>query len=201
MDQMASDVRALMSALEIEEAILVGLSMGGYVALAFYRNYPGAVRAMVLADTRASADTAESRARRLKAAEKAVREGASAIADDILPMLLGRSTIESRPEVVSRVRSMIDANDPNGIAAAQRGMAHRPDSTYILAGINCPVAILVGSEDVLTPVSEAEALRNGIPHSTMRVIQGAGHLPNIEDPAQFNSAVSEFIRGLKKTDQ
>jgi pimeloyl-ACP methyl ester carboxylesterase len=80
-------------------------------------------------------------------------------------------------------------------------MAHRPDSTYILAGINCPVAILVGSEDVLTPVSEAEALRNGIPHSTMRVIQGAGHLPNIEDPAQFNSAVSEFIRGLKKTDQ
>jgi 3-oxoadipate enol-lactonase len=201
MDRMAADVRGLMSALDIEEAVLVGLSMGGYVSLAFYRNYPGAVRGMVLADTRASSDTHEARARRLASAEKAEREGASAIADDMVPLLLGRSTIEHKPEVVSRVRKMIEANSPAGIAAAQRGMAERQDSTYILAGIDRPTLIIVGSEDSLTPVSEAEALRNGIPHSQLIVIKDAGHLTNLEQPAEFNSALSEFFGAVQKADR
>jgi 3-oxoadipate enol-lactonase len=201
MDRMAADVRGLMSALDIEEAVLVGLSMGGYVSLAFYRNYPGAVRGMVLADTRATADTHEARKRRLDSAEKAEREGASAVADDTLPLLLGRSTIEHKPEVVSRVRGMIEANSPAGIAAAQRGMAERPDSTYILAGIDRPTLIIVGSEDSLTPVAEAEALRNGIPHSQLCLIKDAGHLTNLEQPAEFNSALSEFLVQVQKAER
>ena len=103
MDQMAADVRELMSALDIDRAALAGLSMGGYIALAFCRNYPEAVRALVLADTRASADTREARDRRLKSAEKAEREGARAIADDMIPLLLGRSTVARRPDIVERV--------------------------------------------------------------------------------------------------
>lgn len=199
MDQMAADVRGLMSVLDVDRAVLVGLSMGGYVSLAFYRNYPDAVRAMVLADTRASADTHEARERRLKSAERAERDGSRAIADDMVPLLLGRTTLESRAAVIERVRSMIEGNSPGGIAGAQRGMAQRRDSTYILAGISFPMQIIVGSEDVLTPVPEAETLRAGIGGARLRVIEGAGHLSNMEQPGEFNAALIEFITSLDET--
>ena len=193
MSEMASDVRGLMAALSIDEAVLVGLSMGGYVALAFFRNYPGAVRALVLSDTRASADTEEARQKRLSFAERAEREGVTAIGEDMIPLLLGSTTLATRPDLNERIRTMIERNSPAGVAAAQRGMAERLDSTYILVGIDCPTLILVGSEDTLTPVAEAEALRNGIPHSQLQVIPNAGHLPNIEQPLAFNQAVGEFL--------
>jgi pimeloyl-ACP methyl ester carboxylesterase len=196
MEQMAADVRGLMSGLDIERATIVGLSMGGYVALAFYREYPDAVRALVLADTRASADTHAARERRLQSAEKAEREGAAAIADDMVPLLLGESTRQTRPDIAARVRAMIEGNAPHAISAAQRGMAMRRDSTYILAAIDFPTLIIVGAEDQLTPVAEAESLRDGIRGARLRVIEGAGHLSNIERPAEFNRALTEFIESL-----
>lgn len=198
MDQMAADVRGVMSALDVDQAVLVGLSMGGYVSLAFYRNYPDAVRAMVLADTRASADTHAARERRLKSAERAEREGARAIAEDMVPLLLGRTALEKQPSVVERVRKMIEANSPQGIAGAQRGMAERRDSTYILPGIDFPVLIIVGSEDTLTPVAEAESLRNTIRGARLRVIEAAGHLSNMERPEEFGAVLTEFIESLKE---
>jgi len=196
MDQMAADVRGLMSVLDIEKAVLVGLSMGGYIALAFYRNYPEAVRALVLADTRASADTHEARLRRLKSADKAETVGSKAIADDMVPMLVGRTTLESRASIVERVRSMIEANSPQGIAGAQRAMAARRDSTSILAGVDFPVLIVVGSEDTLTPIAEAENLRNAIPVARLQVIEAAGHLSNLEQPTEFNATLLRFIESL-----
>jgi pimeloyl-ACP methyl ester carboxylesterase len=196
MDEMAADVRALMAVLNLEKAVLVGLSMGGYIALALYRNYPEIFRALVLADTRASGDTNEARERRLKSAEKAEVDGSKAIAWDMVPLLLGRSTLDNRPSVVQRVQAMIESNTPQGIAGAQRGMAERRDSTYILGGIDFPVLIVVGSEDTLTPVAEAESLRNGIPGARLRVIEGAGHLSNMEQPDQFNTTLIEFIETL-----
>lgn len=197
MDQMAADVRGLMAALEIDRAVLVGLSMGGYISLALYRNYPDAVQAMVLADTRASLDTHTARERRLKSAEKAERDGASVIADDMISLLLGRTTLEKRPSIVERVRKMIEANSPQGIAAAQRAMAERRDSTYILAGIDFPTLIMVGDEDALIPVSEAESLLAGIRGARLEVIEGAGHLSNLEQPEKFNSVLIDFINWLQ----
>jgi pimeloyl-ACP methyl ester carboxylesterase len=199
MDQMAEDVRALMSRLEIDRAVLVGLSMGGYISFAFYRNYPEAVLAMVLADTRASGDSAEGHERRLKSAEKAERLGARAIADDMVPVALAESTVSSRPEIVQRMRVMAEANSPKGIAAAQRAMAGRQDSIYILAAIDFPVLIIAGSDDKLTPVAEAEAMRDGIPHARFHVIEGAGHLSNLERPEEFNSALSDFIQQIVRS--
>ena len=196
MDQMASDVRGLLTSLEIERATLVGLSMGGYISLAFYRDYPEAVEAMVLADTRATADGDASREKRLKSAEKAERDGVGAIADELIPQLLGSSTLRRKPEVADRVRSMIEANSPSGIAGAQRGMAARLDSTPILGSIDRPALIIVGDEDLITPVAEAEALRDGIRDSRLIVIKGAGHLSNIERPQEFSAALSDFIRLL-----
>jgi pimeloyl-ACP methyl ester carboxylesterase len=189
----------LLSLLNVDRAVLVGLSMGGYIALAFYRNYPDAVRAMLLADTRASADTHEARTRRLKSAARAETEGSHAIAEDMVPLLLGHTTKESRPSIVERVREMIEANSPDGIAAAQRAMARRRDSTYILPAIDFPVLIIVGSEDALTPPEEAESLRSGIPRAHLRVIESAGHLSNLEQPEQFNEALVEFMKSVEQT--
>lgn len=198
MDRMAADVRALMSALDITQAVLVGLSMGGYISLAFYRNYPEAVRAMVLADTRATSDTPEARERRLKSAEKVEREGPQAIADDMIPLLLGNTSLTSRPQIVERVRSMIEANTPAGIAGAQRGMADRNDSTDLLGRIDFPLLVVVGSEDTLTPVKEAESLLGKVKTAEMRIIESAGHLSNLEQPQQFNAILRTFIESLER---
>jgi 3-oxoadipate enol-lactonase len=196
MSQMASDVHELMKALEIDKAVLVGLSMGGYVALSFYRYFPEVVRALVLADTRSTADAEEARANRLLSAEKAVREGAAAIADETTPKLLGDTTINTNPGLVKLVHSIQAANSPDGIAAAQRGMAVRADSTELLPQIDCPVLIIVGREDKLTPVAEAEVMHKGISNSQLRVIEKSGHLSNMETPDEFNKALAEFLKSL-----
>jgi len=192
-DEMAADVRGLMTALDIDRAALAGLSMGGYIALAFFRNYPEAVRGLVLADTRAGADTLEARERRLNSALKAEREGSRAIGDDMIPLLLGRTTLETRPSVVKRVRRMIESTSPQGIAAAQRAMAERRDSTNMLSVIDVPALIVVGSEDTLTPVTEAERMCGGIRGARLRIIDSAGHLSNLEHPEEFNAALIDFI--------
>ena len=196
-DEMAADVRGLMTALEIDRAVLAGLSMGGYIALAFFRNYPEAVRGLVLADTRAGADTPEARGRRLNSALKAEREGSRAIGEDMVPLLLGRTTMETRPSVVEKVRMIIEGNSTQGIAGAQRAMAERRDSTNMLPVIDVPVLIVVGSEDTLTPVAEAERMRNGIRGAWLRIIDDAGHLSNLEKPEEFNAALTEFIESIK----
>ena len=196
MEQMAADVRGLMSSLGISKAAFVGLSMGGYVTLAFYRNYHELVSAMVLADTRATADTEEARQRRLKSAVRAENEGSRAIAEDMIPLLLGSTTIESRPSITERVRAMIEANSPIGIAAAQRGMSERRDSTDLLQNIDIPVLVVVGTEDKLTPVAEAESMHNGIPGAQLRIIDAAGHLSNLENPEKFNREITEFLTTL-----
>jgi pimeloyl-ACP methyl ester carboxylesterase len=192
-DEMAADVRGLMTALEIDRAVLVGLSMGGYIALAFFRNHPEAVRGLVLADTRAGADTQEARERRLSSAMKAEREGSRAIGEDMIPLLLGQTTIETRPSVVEKVRTMIEGNSPQGIAGAQRAMAERRDSSNMLSVIDVPVLIVVGSEDTLTPVAKAERMQNGIRGALLRIIDDAGHLSNLEQPEEFNAALIDFI--------
>jgi pimeloyl-ACP methyl ester carboxylesterase len=192
-EQMASDVRGVMHALRIQQAVLVGLSMGGYITFAFFRGYPECVRAMVFADTRATADTSEARERRLKSAEKAGREGSAAIADDMVPLLLGASSLSSRPDLIARTREMIEGNPPSGIAAAQRAMAARRDSTDLLPQINLPVMVIVGSEDTLTPPADARILHRNIKGSRFELIEGAGHLSNLEQPSQFNAALTSFL--------
>jgi pimeloyl-ACP methyl ester carboxylesterase len=124
---------------------------------------------------------------------KAEREGSRAIGEDMIPLLLGRTTLETRPSVVERVRTMIEGNSPQGIAAAQRAMAERRDSTNMLSVIDIPALIVVGSEDTLTPVAEAERMCGGIRGAHLRTIDNAGHLSNLEQPEEFNAALIDFI--------
>lgn len=193
MPEMAADVAALMDELHIERATLGGLSMGGYVALAFYQRFPERVRALVLADTKAQGDTPEAREVREQQALKATREGMQPIADAMLPKLLAPETLAAQPNTVARVREMILSTKPVGAAAAQRGMAAREDRTELLSRIKVPTLILVGSEDAITPPDVAAELHRSIRGSRLEIINGAGHVSNLERPAEFTNALKHFL--------
>ena len=197
MEEMARDVVALLDELEIERVTLCGLSMGGYVTLAFYRRFPLRVRALVLADTRPQADTLDARRNREEQAGKILKEGMESIADDFLKKVLTAATLDEKPWTTARVREMITQTDPQGAANALRGMAARPDQTGFLEEILAPTLILVGSEDKITPPKDAELMRREIRGSRLEVIEGASHLSNIERPAEFNRALLDFLEALQ----
>jgi 3-oxoadipate enol-lactonase len=196
MEMFADDVAGLMDSLGIQEAVLCGLSMGGYAAFAFLRKYPQRVSGLILADTRPGADGPEAQANRENVARIAETQGTGAIADLQVPRVLSEYTRQHHPEVELRVRQMIDTATAQGIAAASRGMAQRADSTELLAGIKCPTLVIVGEQDVLTPPSVAQEFVAQIPGAQCVVIQHAGHLSNLEQPEAFLQTVRGFLGSL-----
>ena len=194
MNRMAQDVAQLMDHLEISRAVVAGLSMGGYVALAFYKQFPSRVRALVLADTRAQADTPEAKQTRAQQAEKALSEGMAGIADAMLPKLLTPETVSKRPEIVKRVRDMMLKTKPEGTAAALLGMAEREDQTDLLSRITTKTLILVGAEDAITPVADSEKMHSAIGGSRLVILENAGHVSNLERTGEFNDALMDFLR-------
>jgi 3-oxoadipate enol-lactonase len=193
MNRMAQDVAALLDHLEISRAVVGGLSMGGYVALAFYKQFPSRVRSLILADTRAQADTEEGKQTRFQQADKALAEGMAGIADSMLPKLLTPETVSKRPEVVKRVRDMMLKTKPEGAAGALLGMAEREDQTALLSQVSCPTLILVGREDPITPVADSEKMNREISGSRLVVIENAAHVSNLERTDQFNEELLRFL--------
>lgn len=196
MDIFADDLAALLNELQIERATICGLSMGGYAAFAFYRKYANRVKALLLADTRATADTEEGKQGRYEMAELARKSGAEALVEPMMPKLLGATSLQSKPALVERVQQMIRAAQAEGIAQALLGMAQRADATDMLAQITCPTLIIVGSEDKLTPPSDAEKMSQAIPSAQLEVIAQAGHLSNLEQSEAFNRLVADFLNRL-----
>lgn len=192
-DDHAGDVIDLLDRLHIEDAVIGGLSMGGFVAFALFRHAPHYFRGFVLADTRSPADTPEGREGRLRLLDLLEAKGPAAIADDMLPKLLGPTTRATRPAVLEAVRSMVLSNTSEAIAAAIRVLMSRPDSTPILTSIRVPTLIVVGDEDTLTPVSAAEEMHSRIAGSVLVRIPAAGHLPNLEQPDAFDAALARFL--------
>jgi len=198
MEAMAAEVAALMDALGISRAIIGGLSMGGYVALAFYRNFPARVKALVLADTRPQPDTEEGKRIRAQQVEQVLASGMSPIVDAMLPKLLSPETVSKRPEVVKRIRDMMFQTKPAGAAAALQGMASRDNQTELLGRIRVPTLILVGREDAITPVQDSETMHARIGGSRLVIIENAGHVSNIERPEEFNKALAAFLTGISE---
>lgn len=194
MDAMARAVLEHMDGEGIDRAVIGGLSMGGYVTLALHRLAPDRFSGMILADTRATADTDQQREGRRAMIETVRTKGPSAIADEMLPKLLGATTQRDRPEVATRVRSVIESNRSDAIAGALEAMMGRPDSTAQLAGISVPTLILCGDEDTLTPPSDSEALHRAIAQSRLVMLPGAGHLSSLETPDAFSKALSTFLQ-------
>jgi 3-oxoadipate enol-lactonase len=196
MDRYADDVVGVLDTLHITRAVVVGLSMGGYIAFAMWRRHRERIRAFVLADTRATADTAETMARRRELIELAQTQGMSAVANAQITGLVGKTTRERRPDIYDAMHRMIAQAHPSGVIGAVQALMGRPDSTETCATIDVPTLVVCGDEDVLTPPKEVATLAESIRGSRLEVLQGAGHLTNVERPAAFNTVLSEFLASL-----
>lgn len=193
LDDYAGDVLDLLDRLRIEEAVVAGVSMGGYLAFALFRHAPRYFQGLILADTRSQADSPEAVEGRKRFLSAIREKGAGAAADEMLPKLLGETTHRERPQVVERVRSLIMASSAPAIAGALTAIMTRPDSTSLLSSIHCPTLIVVGEEDTLTPPAMSRDLQRGIAGSELAVIRKAGHLASLEQPRTFNAELARFL--------
>ncbi len=193
-DDYAGDIIDLLDQLGIKkDAVVCGLSMGGYTTFAIYRHAPTYFRAMVLADTRSQGDSAEAVAARKNMQQLAREKGQGAVADALLPKLLCDATRAGKPAVVNHVRAQITGNSVESIVGALTALMTRPDSTPMLRSLRIPVQIIVGAEDALTPPALSEQMHKDIPGSELVVIPGAGHMSNMEQPDAFNDALGRFL--------
>lgn len=196
MEKIADDAVALLDHLGVSRAVACGLSMGGYAAFALVRRHPDRLKGLVLADTRPGADSDAARTARAAQADKVRKEGSAALADAVLPKLVGETSHKQRPELLARLRETIAANPRRGIADALAGLAARADSTSTLREIRVPTLVVCGAEDAITPLSESEAMVRGIAGSRLEVVPDAGHLSSLENPDRFNDALRNFLAGL-----
>jgi 3-oxoadipate enol-lactonase len=192
-DDYAGDVIDLLDGLHIADAVIGGLSLGGYVTFALFRHAPRYFRGMVLADTRSQADSPEGLEARRQMLALVRDRGPEAVAADLLPKLLGPTTQREAPEVAAHVRDLILASSGDAIAAAVTALMTRPDSTPQLPAIHCPTLILVGEEDTVTPPALSEGMHQAISGSELVTVARAGHLASLEQPEAFNAALARFL--------
>jgi 3-oxoadipate enol-lactonase len=196
MDDYALDTLALMDALDLDRAVVGGLSLGGYITFALFRLAPERIDGMILADTRSTSDSEDGVRARRALLETVRSHGATAVADEMLGKLLGDTTRRERPDLVAHVRRLIEANPTSGLEAAIYALMRRPDSTPDLPRIDCPTLVIVGQEDVVTPIDDAEPLHRTIKDSRLAVLPRAGHLSNLEAPEEFSHTITEWVASL-----
>lgn len=195
-DDYAVDVIDVLRDLGIPSAVVGGCSMGGYATFALLRRAPELASAVILVDTRAGADTPEGRANRRNLLAVVDREGPSGVGREMMPKLLGRTTLNERPEIEPFVRRLIKQQSAIALRGAIRRMMNRPDAAAGLHAVNVPTLVVVGDEDVLTPPDEAERMASLIPKAQLAVLSRVGHLPSLEDPRQFNETLNTFLSQL-----
>lgn len=193
LDYFAADLAAQLDDLGIDRAIIGGVSLGGYVAMAFLRLFPERVAGLLLVDTKAAADGEDARAGRLAFAERAEAEGVGWVAAAMQDRLLGPKALASQPQTVAWVHEAIRSAQPATLAWAQRAMAVRPDSRDLLAEFSGPALVVVGSDDVLSTVAEAEAMADSMPAGQVRVIAETGHFAALEDTATVAAVVGDWL--------
>lgn len=197
LDDLADDVHQMLGRIDALPCVIGGLSMGGYVSLAFAKKYPNDLKGLVLIDSKAAGDTPEGKQAREKMAETARTAGARAVADQMFPKVLSANTAESQPDVAAKVRTIMEHCPPATIAHASLAMRDRDDHTGDLPSIPVPTLILVGEDDALTPPDVAEAMHRLIPRSVLRVVPDAGHLTPMERPALVSQTLVEFVEKVE----
>lgn len=196
MDDYAGDVIDLLGELNIASAVIGGCSMGAYAAMAVARLAPKLLRGLVLIDTRASADTPEGRANRRTMLALLDREGPSGVARDMMPKLLGKTTLDQRHDVEPVVRRLVKGQSVAALRGGIQRMMERPDASATLQQVTTPMLVIVGEEDVLTPPDEARKIAALNPKAQLHVIPRAGHLPSLEDPQSLNEILERFLAAL-----
>jgi pimeloyl-ACP methyl ester carboxylesterase len=192
----AADIARVMDHADVGRAPLIGVSIGGYILFELWRKSRGRIAALGLCNTKAPADTAEGRAGRLQAANDVLERGTEPFFESMIPRVLGKSTRESRPDLVEGALRMMRQMSPADVAQVQRGMAERPDSVETLKTINVPTLLVTGDEDLMTGVNEAELMRQHIPGSQLKVIPKAGHYSPWECPDSAAILLRQFLDGL-----
>ncbi len=193
MDQYAEDMKALLDSINVKQAVVGGISMGGYITLAFAAQYPDRVTGLILANTRAVPDTEEGKQTRLTNAERVRVNGTAFLVDTMAPKMLGPS---AKADTMYTVRSIMIRQRKPGVRSALLGMAARPDRTPLLRFIAAPTLIITGPADTLVPSSDSDAMHDMIPNSTLITIPEAGHLSNLDKADAFNDALREFYSRL-----
>ena len=197
-DTLAADVHALLKSIGALPCVVAGLSMGGYVALAFARQFAGDLKGLMLIDTRADGDSPQARESRNKNIDLVREKGPKAIADAMIPRLLAPGADEGRPELARSLRKMIEASPATTIEHALVALRDRPDYTPLLAKIKVPTLVIVGDGDQITPVDIAEGMHKAIPGAKLTIVRGAGHMTPIEQPAQVSQAMRQFVGMLRQ---
>jgi pimeloyl-ACP methyl ester carboxylesterase len=199
LETFAQDIAHLLDRLEVDGIVLGGLSMGGQIVMEFHRLFPHRIRALVLADTSPRAESADGKKLRNDTADRLLREGMPPFADEVLPKMIAPYNVEALPAVAEQVLGMMRRSSPEGAAAALRGRAERPDYVEMLRRIAVPTLVVVGRDDEFTPISDARLMHERIPDATLVVVEGAGHMPNLERPAEFNGALERFLSSVADT--
>ncbi|MBL7938680.1 MAG: alpha/beta fold hydrolase [Flavobacteriales bacterium] len=198
MQTFARDLCALLDERGIDRAVVCGLSMGGYVALTFLSLWPERVQALVLCNTKATADTPEAREARHETARNAKQKGVAVIARGMIGKVLSLHTRTEKPELVAQVGSMMARQSPEAVAAASLGMAERPDRMVMLPSIDVPTLVITGEADELMPITTSKVMAEAIPGAKLVVLPNAGHLSNLEAPELFNTTVRDFLASLPR---
>lgn len=193
----ARELLQLLDTLNIDSALVAGVSMGGYVAMTVARIAPQRVRGLILIDTREVADTQEGRKGRLRSIEIARKRGVGPIVDEMLPKMLTPATLAREDDRAIRTRAIMKSATREGVLTALQAMADRPDSTDVLRNLDVPVLIVVGSYDGVTPPPDAERMRSLVKNGTLVEIDDAAHLSNLEQPRQFNRAIESFLEAFR----
>lgn len=196
MEKHAADLARLCDTAGIQRAAFAGISIGGYILFEFWRRHADRVAALVLGDTRATPDTPEGRANRLKSVTEVQLHGPATFIEGMAPKLLGESTRKNRPDVARAALAIMNESSVAGIGALQQGMAERPDSVPTLKTVGVPTLVLVGEEDTLTPVNDAEQIRAGIAGSRLVKVAAAGHFSPFEQPEFVGRELRGFLDAL-----
>ncbi len=194
MTQFAEDIHGLLQQIHPGPVVLIGHSMGGYVALAFARQFPSQLRGLVLVGTKAGNDTPEGAAGRRATAEKVKTEGSKVVVDAMAPKMLAASNLDGK--MAEQVRAIMAPSKPQGVIAALLGMAERPDSTAMLAGIATPTLVITGADDTIIPPAESEKLAKAIRGAQLTMIPHAGHLVAFEQADEFNRVLKKWLDGI-----
>ena len=194
-ESLADDVHALLSAIGALPCVLAGLSMGGYVALAYAGKYPDDLRGLVLVDTKAEADTEEGRQGRQKMIDLVRKDGSKAVADLMMPKMLAAESA-ARPQLAGSLRAMMESCPPKTIEHALAAMRDRPDRVGELGSIKVPALVIVGDADAITPPAVAESMAKKIPGADLVTIRGAGHMSPMEQPESVTGALQTFLEKL-----
>lgn len=197
-DSMADVVAEFITTLGIAKAVVGGLSMGGYIAMALARRHANKLAGLILADTRADPDDPTARGNRDKAIALTKEKGVPALFETMLPKVLSDQTRNTKPDVVERVKSLAARQSVEGVTAALAALRDRPDANSGLSAIKVPTLVLVGEFDAVTPPLAAANMSVQIPGSKLIHIPGAGHLSNVENPTAFNDAVRKFVKEVSE---